>query len=164
MLQGIGVTDPSYHHSFCTQQPSNYKNQAETSQMLETYTHKLYYSTESHHCCWWKVNPMAHITTPSLLGKRHTPLGSVLLFHDLSESLLSCVPIDFFHLRQSISGQIILEEIIRKCEWLHFQLLKWQPAHLLHQAVDILPFRIQSVCSNTRDILPLAQGGKKQDW
>lgn len=123
---------------------------------------------------------MAHIITPSLLGKRHTPLGSVLLFHDLSGSLLSCAPIDFSHLRQSISGQIILEEITPKCEWLHFQLLKNQPAHLLHQAGDILAFWIQSVCSNRTDIIPsatplsvalrwflglraLAQGGKKQD-
>lgn len=123
------------------------------------------YPTKSQYCCCCKGSPMAHINS-KLLGKRGTPLGSVI---SCSQSLLSCAPTDIFFIWDSISGQIIL-----KCEWLHFQLFNQQPANLVHQAGDTLPLqqynRHPSLCHTPLSCTEfvswswaLAQGEKKQN-
>lgn len=137
--------DPSYHHVW-VQQPHATGLKPD---MLDSDLHRTNYSTQSHHCCC-KVIPMADTAAPRCSGKRNTICG----LWDLLK--VSAALSYIFYPRWSISGQIP-PEFTLTCKWMHFQSLKWQQAHFLHQAADSWPLWIQNACTNTTDVLQLSQ-------
>lgn len=115
---------------------------------LDTDLHKISYLPEPHHCWWWTCG--THHSSKPLRGEKYHPVLRSSISWSFKKSQLYSH--SYFHLRQSISGQIRPEWFILKYERLHFQLLKWQQAHLLHQAADIWPLWIQNICGNTTGI------------